>query len=275
VSGVAVVLVALVLYGQLAPRTAPLTTEDVDQRVASVLSSQVPPPPFSAIAFAAVAPSLVLIESHIGPSAFETDPPDPLGPPDPFGTTEPTGPEPGETQGELGTGVVVTADGSILTALHVVQDADAITLTFMDGSTSAAWVAEEDPAKDIALIMADALPPDVLPATLGNPRLPVGSEAYVVGNPYGLFGSLSAGVISGRGRSFQQPGTDITITDLIQIDAAVNPGNSGGPLLNRVGHVVGIVIALINPTRDETFIGIGLAVPIDTAATGAGDMPPY
>jgi S1-C subfamily serine protease len=109
---------------------------------------------------------------------------------------------------------------------------------------------------------------------LGNPGLPIGSEAYAVGSPYGLFGSLSAGVISGRERSFRSPDSGITVTGLLQFDAAVNPGNSGGPLLDRAGRVVGIVIALLNPSEAETFAGIGLAVPID-AAGGAGSLPPY
>jgi S1-C subfamily serine protease len=123
------------------------------------------------------------------------------------------------------------------------------------------------------MIRTDGLPPDVVPAVLGNPGLPVGSEAYAVGSPFGLFGSLTAGVISGRDRSFRLPDSDITVDGLIQFDAAVNPGNSGGPLLDRGGRVIGIVIALINPSDDETFAGIGLAVPIDVA--GGGGMPPY
>jgi S1-C subfamily serine protease len=104
--------------------------------------------------------------------------------------------------------------------------------------------------------------------------LQVGDEAFVVGNPFGLYGSMSAGVISGFNRTFQPPGTAQTIEGLIQVDAAVNPGNSGGPLLNRYGHVVGIVTGIINPTEDSFFIGIGFAVPIDAAAGGAG-LPPY
>jgi serine protease DegQ len=114
-----------------------------------------------------------------------------------------------------------------------------------------------------------------VPATLANPRsVQIGSEAYIVGNPFGLYGSLSAGVVSGLGRSFQQPGSNRVIDGLIQVDAAVNPGNSGGPLVDRDGRVVGIVTALVNPTRQDVFIGIGLAVPIDVAG-GAAGLPPY
>jgi S1-C subfamily serine protease len=251
-SGVAAVLVALLLYQQVSPRTAPLTTADIDQRVGVVLSSQVPGPPFSQLAFQVIAPSLVLIKAGAPASADGG----------------------ADGAGELGSGVVVTPDGGILTALHVVADATSIGLTFADGSTSEAYVADRDPTKDIAMLVADNLPDGVVPAVLGNPGLPVGSDAYVVGSPYGLFGSLSAGVVSGRDRTFRQPNTDTPISGLIQVDAAVNPGNSGGPLLDRAGRVVGIVIALINPSGADTFLGIGLAVPIDVAG-GAGGLPPY
>jgi len=101
----------------------------------------------------------------------------------------------------------------------------------------------------------------------------VGDEAYVVGNPFGLYGSMSTGVISGFGRSFKAPNSDQELKNLIQFDAAVNPGNSGGPLLNRSGEVIGIVAALLNPTDQDVFIGIGFAVPITTAG-GAAGLPP-
>ena len=162
----------------------------------------------------------------------------------------------------------------MFTALHVVKDATDITLTFIDGSTSPATVLQTDPSKDIAVLQAATLPDVATPAVLGNPNVAIGSDAYVVGNPYGLFGSMSAGVISGRGRTFQETADGPRIQDLIQFDAAVNPGNSGGPLLDRAGHVLGIVIALLNPTKEDVFIGIGLAVPID-AAGAAGGVPPY
>ncbi len=251
-SGVLAVLVALALYGAITPREAALTTTDIDQRVDAALASQIPGPPFSALAFGAIAPSLVHIQTSTS---------DPLAGPD-------------EGTDELGSGVLVSADGVILTALHVVKDADTIELTFANGETAEGSVIEEQPLKDIAIIQADQLPAGVAPAVLGDPGLPVGSEAYAVGSPYGLFGSLSAGVISGRDRSFRLPDSTITVTGLLQCDAAVNPGNSGGPLLDRGGRVVAIVIALLNPTDAETFTGIGLAVPID-AAGGDGTLPPY
>jgi S1-C subfamily serine protease len=94
-----------------------------------------------------------------------------------------------------------------------------------------------------------------------------------VGNPFGLTSSFTSGVISGLNRSFQLPNNGAVLQGLIQFDAAVNPGNSGGPLVNRYGQVVGIVDALVNPTNQDVFIGIGLAVPIVTAGGGAG-LPP-
>ncbi len=121
----------------------------------------------------------------------------------------------------------------------------------------------------------EELPPVLVPAVLGNPNaMRVGDEAYAVGNPFGLYGSMSAGVISGFDRSFHAEDSDIQIEGLIQIDSAVNPGNSGGPLLNRFGQVIGIVVGILNPTDDEFFVGIGFAVPI-TIAGGAAGAPQY
>jgi S1-C subfamily serine protease len=112
-----------------------------------------------------------------------------------------------------------------------------------------------------------------VPAVLGNPRsVQVGSEAFVLGNPFGLAGSFSAGVVSGLNRTFNLPnGTQLQ--GLIQVDAAINPGNSGGPLVNRYGQVIGIVSGIVNPTTQDVFIGIGFAVPIDVAG-GAAGLPP-
>ena len=125
------------------------------------------------------------------------------------------------------------------------------------------------------MVSATRPPAELVPATLGNPgAVRQGSEAYALGSPFGLYGSVSAGVISGLDRSFKMPDSDRTLTGLFQIDAAVNPGNSGGALVDRDGRLIGIITALINPTSDEVFIGIGLAVPIDVAG-GAAGLPPY
>ena len=171
--------------------------------------------------------------------------------------------------------MVVTLAGDILTSLHVVEGATEIEVTFADGTTSTAHIIASQPENDIAVVRADQPPEEIVPATLGNPgAVRQGSEAYAIGNPFGLTGSVSAGVISGLDRSFKMQNSDRILHGLIQIDAAVNPGNSGGPLVNREGLVIGIVTALINPTEDEVFVGIGLAVPIDVAG-GAAGLPPY
>ena len=114
-----------------------------------------------------------------------------------------------------------------------------------------------------------------MPATLGNPgAMQIGSEAYIVGNPFGLVGSLSAGVVSGLDRSFKVPDTDRTISGLIQVDAAVNPGNSGGPLRRPRRPRRRDRDRAHQPHQEDVFIGIGLAVPIDVAGGGAG-LPQY
>ena len=111
-------------------------------------------------------------------------------------------------------------------------------------------------------------------APLRSGILQVGDEVFAVGHPFGIVNSLTAGVVSGLGRTFKTAKTSQTLKNLIQFDAAINPGNSGGPLLNRNGEVVGVVTGLLNPTEQEVFIGIGFAVPIETAAAAAGS-PPY
>ena len=174
----------------------------------------------------------------------------------------------------LGSGVVFDADADILTALHVVSDADKITVTFADGSTFEAKIFARQPDNDIAGIRALGHPDQMAVATLGNANaLHVGDDAIVIGNPFGLSRSLSTGVISGLHRSVQPPGADKPMTELIQFDASVNPGNSGGPLFNRDGDVVGIVSGLANPNGQASFAGIGFAVTIQ-AAGGAVGVPP-
>jgi S1-C subfamily serine protease len=171
--------------------------------------------------------------------------------------------------GGLGAGVIVNEDGAILTARHVIAGASEVEVTFADGTEARAQVASEDPENDIAVLMADRPPEVIVPAVLGSASaLHVGDEAYAVGHPLGLTGSLSAGVISGLERSIPL-GDGQTLEGLIQFDAAVNRGNSGGPLLNRDGQVIGIVTALANPSEQGYFIGIGFAVPIGTATGGA------
>jgi putative serine protease PepD len=173
-----------------------------------------------------------------------------------------------------GSGVVIDDAGDILTALHVVQDAARVSVVFADGTESGAVIISSIAASDIAALRPSNTPAQLTPATLGNPsRLRIGDDAIVVGNPFNLSRSLSTGVISGLDRSVQVPNQNRSLTGLIQFDAAVNPGSSGGPLVNRDGEVVGIVTGLVNPTGQPVFSGVGFAVTIDTAA-GALGVPP-
>jgi S1-C subfamily serine protease len=249
-SGVLAALTALLLYNLLVPGPRPLTTREVSDTVARALASATPPPARSALVYQVIQPSLVLIQTHA------------LG-------------AEGEMENGLGSGVVVDDAGDILTSLHVVANASVIQLTFADGTQSSAQVIVAQPENDIAVLRASQPPALLVPATLGNPNaMRVGDEAFVVGHPFGLYGSMSAGVISGFDRTFRPPDGHQELQGLIQIDAAVNPGNSGGPLLNRNGAVIGIVTGIVNPTEQDVFIGIGFAVPITVAGAAAG-LPPH
>ena len=171
----------------------------------------------------------------------------------------------------IGSGVIINSIAAILTSLHVVEDATEITVSFADGTRTSARVAERQPENDIAVLVPETLPEIFAPAIIGSSRgMRIGDEVFAVGNPLGLAGSLSAGVISGMDRPFTPSGSDLNLQGMIQFDAAVNPGNSGGPLLDRHGRVVGIVTGLINPTDEDFFIGIGFAVPIGVAIQAAG-----
>ena len=175
----------------------------------------------------------------------------------------------------VGSGVVITDQGIILTNLHVVQRADSVQLVFADGSESGARLAGLQPEHDLAVLQALTVPDDLKAATLRTTHdLRSGDEVVAVGFPFGIGPSTSAGVVSGLGRSFRSPEGEQDIGNLIQFDAAANPGNSGGPLVTMDGEVVGIVTGILNPTSHRTFVGIGFAVPIESAASAAG-LPPF
>lgn len=248
--GVFAALLALLLYNQLTPHPHELTIQEVNNSVAQTLASATPPPAYSTIVYQIIRPSLVLIQTKV-PGVG------------------------GKIEEGLGSGVIVDDNGDILTSLHVIAKATDIQLLFYDGTQSGAQVVTTQPENDIAVLQADQLPAQLVPAVLGNPNaMRVGDQVYAVGNPFGLYSSMSAGVISGFDRSFKPPGSDQELQGLIQIDAAVNPGNSGGPLLNRDGQVIGIVEGILNPTDQSFFIGIGFAVPINIAG-GAAGLPEY
>ena len=248
--GVLATLLALILYNFLFPANQ-LTEREVDEAIASAMASATPRPPDATRVYQAIQPSIVYIEARF------VD-------------------EDGKGSTGLGTGVIIDDSADIVTSLHVVQDSRDIEVTFADGSNSKAFILAQTPEQDLAVLRAFNSPQMFVPATLGNPgTMRVGDDVFVVGNPFGLYSSMSAGVISGFGRSFQPTGTDLTLEGLIQFDAAANPGNSGGPLLDRNGRVVGIVTGLVNPGQGNFFVGIGFAVPITSVAAGGGGSPPY
>ena len=244
----AIALIALALWWATSTGSAPLTPADVDQAVqrgiAQAQQQERAAPPDATTAYRTIGPSLVtVIAQRPGAAA-------------------------GTVENGLGSGVILNAAGAVLTALHVVDGAGQIQVEFADGTRSAARVAAGRPDKDVAVLVADRLPEVVVPAVLATPP-PVGDAVFAVGNPLGLRASLTAGVISAADRAVGTA-TGPTLQGLIQFDAAVNPGNSGGPLLNRAGQVVGIVTSLANPARQDFFVGIGFAVPIADAGGVAG-----
>ncbi len=175
----------------------------------------------------------------------------------------------------LGTGVVIKDDGTILTNLHVVWGAKRVRVTFANGHESDAQMVGTQPENDLAVLKAKSLPDDLEPATMRSTGdLAPGDQVIAVGHPFGIGPSVSAGVVSGLAREFRAPEGQHALTNLIQFDAAANPGNSGGPLVTMDGYVVGIVTAILNPNEQRTFVGIGFAVPIENAA-GAAGLPPF
>jgi serine protease DegQ len=173
----------------------------------------------------------------------------------------------------IGTGVVIVSTGVILTNLHVIDGADAIEVTFADGTESPADVVSTQPENDLAVLKARIVPDDLPAATLRSTAdLSVGDEVVAVGFPFGIGPSASSGIVSGLRREYRSEGNRV-LTNLIQFDAAANPGNSGGPLVTADGEVVGIVTGIFNPTDQRVFIGIGFAVPIENAASAVGLSP--
>lgn len=174
----------------------------------------------------------------------------------------------------VGTGVVIVDKGIILTNLHVVLGAETIKVRFFDGMESEATVIGVRPEHDLAVLQAKAVPDDLVSATLRSTAdLAVGDHVVAVGFPFGIGPSASAGVVSGLKREYHSPQGKRVLTNLIQFDAAANPGNSGGPLVTADGEVVGIVTGILNPTSQRVFIGIGFAVPIENAAAAVGMSP--
>jgi S1-C subfamily serine protease len=243
-------LIYLLAQTSLSPRPIEITQEHIDNAVAKSLET-VPVPSHSAKAYEAVRGSIVRVRAYYD------------------------GPDGGEIPGGIGTGVVILDKGVILTNIHVVDGAKRIGLTFSEGMESDAIVTGTRPEDDLAVLQANTVPDDLQAATLQSTAgLAPGDFVTAVGFPFGIGPSVSSGVVSGLKREYRSPEGQRQLTNLIQFDAAVNPGNSGGPLLNASGEVVGIVTGILNPTQQRVFVGIGFAVPIENAAMAVG-VPPF
>jgi S1-C subfamily serine protease len=245
--GAVAALVGTLLYGSVRGSSGRITQADIDAAVLHTLENMPPAASVEAEAFELVRASVVRVKRN-APGSTGTE--------------------------DAGTGVVVIDDGTILTSLHVVAGADEISVVFADGSESAAILVSATPDQDLAVIRARTLPDDLKPATLRSTQdLRMGDRVVAAGFPFGIGPSLSSGVVSGLGREYRSPDGERVLSKLIQFDAAVNPGNSGGPLVTMDGQVVGIVTAILNPSSQRFFVGIGFAVPIERAAAAAGMSP--
>ena len=234
-----------------------ITQADIDAAVRESLEKE-PLPSAAAKAYEAILPSVVRVIGLMNDNDQGEDKP-----------------EQRAMERSLGTGVVIIDNGTILTNLHVVWGAKKIRVRFANGHESEAVMMGAQPENDLAVLKALSLPDDLEAATMRSTGdLRPGDHVIAVGHPFGIGPSVSYGVVSGLKREFRSPEGEKTLTNLIQFDAAANPGNSGGPLVTMDGEVVGIVTAILNPSEQRTFIGIGFAVPIENAASAAG-MPPF
>jgi S1-C subfamily serine protease len=176
-----------------------------------------------------------------------------------------------EKVGALGSGFVIDTRGDIVTNDHVVADATSIRVGFSGGGSYPATVVGSDPSSDIAVVRVKAPAAALHPLTFGQSSgLEVGDSVYAIGNPFGLDRTMTAGIVSAIGREIQAP-NGFTIPDAIQTDASINHGNSGGPLLDRFGRVVGVNAQIQGGTVDGN-VGIGFAIPSATAQSVAGQL---
>ncbi len=250
-AGVLILALAAVLFWALRP-SAEITQQNLEAAIQKALEAK-PAAPSAADGYESILPSVV----HVRTLAHSAD-----------------AEVPSSTEGQSGTGVVIVDTGVILTNLHVVHGAKAIQVVFHDGLEADAVVIGVQPEHDLAVLQAKTIPDDLWAATLRSTAgLRPGEQVIAVGFPFGIGPSVSSGVISGLGREYQTADGKRVLTNLIQFDAAVNPGNSGGPLITPEGEVIGIVTGLLNPTEHRVFIGIGFAVPIENAAGAVGLSP--
>ncbi|MFM8610717.1 MAG: S1C family serine protease [Burkholderiaceae bacterium] len=294
--GLLALLWAITMALTLQPGPRVFTQDDIDAAVIKTMQT-VPLPSQAAKAYEKIQPSVVRVtayvrksrlpaskaEAHAGRNKDEQKAerkaearppavPGTPGAPGAPGTAKAAEDE--EVELGVGTGVVIVDKGIILTNLHVVQGADRIVVTFSDGLESPAILTGAQPENDLAVLQASKIPDDLFAATMRSTQnLAPGEQVLAVGFPFGIGPSASAGIVSGLKRSFRSPEGGHEMSNLIQFDAAANPGNSGGPLVTMEGEVVGIITAILNPTSARTFIGIGFAVPIENAASAVGLSP--
>ncbi len=187
-------------------------------------------------------------------------------------TTGSSGPFGQQSQG-TGTGIIIDPDGQILTNYHVVSGADSIEVRFADGSTAPATHLGSDPASDLAVIKVETDGEALIAARLGDSdSLRVGDSVLALGNPFNLEGTLTQGIVSAIDRTYSTGSNTRPIREMIQTDAAVNPGNSGGPLINCFAEVIGINTLLENPTGQNVNVGVAFAVAINTAKRSLSEM---
>jgi len=249
--GVLVALGAFTVYSAQKPAPHTYTQADIDAAVLHTLETKTLPST-AARAYDAIRPSVVRVR-QLGDAPKEGD---------------------RDIEKSVGTGVVIVDKGIILTNLHVVAGGDRLGVIFADGTESEATVVGVQPENDLAVIQAKTVPDDLVPATLrGTADLAPGDEVIAVGFPFGIGPTITSGVVSGLRRVHRSRDGTHDMVNLIQFDAAANPGSSGGPLVTADGAVVGIVTAILNPTEQHVFIGIGFAVPIENAASAVGISP--
>ncbi|MBC7718090.1 MAG: trypsin-like peptidase domain-containing protein [Pseudorhodobacter sp.] len=261
VAGALLVAIGMLLQHQLSASGPALTQGDISEAVRTALENDVMPSPY-ARAHEAIAGAVVRVVGLDDESAASA-------------SQDATQIDPSDHRRSTGSGVVIIDNGTILTNLHVITGAKRIRVTFANGHESDAVLINAQPENDLAVLRAKSIPDDLEAATMrSSTELRPGDQVMAVGFPFGIGPSVSGGVVSGLKRQFRSPEGGQRIANLIQFDAAANPGNSGGPLVTMDGAVVGIVTAILNPGDAGTFIGIAFAVPIENAASAAG-MPPF
>ncbi len=264
--GLLALMLALSLFSAR-PGERKLTQEDINAAVLKTLETT-PLPSAAAKAYETIIPSVVQVVGYSKSKAGKD------GKSGKTGKDGKQDKDDEESHRSVGTGVVIVDKGIILTNLHVVQGADVIHITFADGMTSTASITGAQPENDLAVLQAHKIPDDMIAATMRSTAdLRPGDQVMAVGYPFGIGPSASSGIVSGLKRTFRSPEGQQEMRNLIQFDAAANPGNSGGPLVTMDGEVVGIVTAIYNPNQQRTFVGIGFAVPIENAASAVGLTP--